>query len=177
MSVVDNAESPRRRRWRIVALVVLLLVVVTSPFTLLGFAFWAADGSWEFAGDGFRHWVFIKGTTVDRLGFVAATGEPPRYVVRQGEGTDPGAIFAVYDSRATPSDIVGTYAERCRALGTAVKKQEVAADTNHAKLVCEGDPAVTSADDVWIIAERAAKASGTEARITAGPGLTLTYNF
>ena len=50
-------------------------------------------------------------------------------------------------------------------------------DTNHAKLVCEGDPAVTSADDVWIIAERAAKASGTEVRITAGPGLTLTYNF
>jgi hypothetical protein len=51
---------------------------------------------------GFRHWVFIKGSTVDRLGFVTATGEPARYVVRLWEGTDPGAIFAVYDSRAAP---------------------------------------------------------------------------
>src|SRR5262245_63196770 len=76
MSGVDHPGSPRRRRWRIVALVTLLLAVVTSPVTLAALAFWAADGSWEFAGGGFRHWVFIKGSTVDRLGFVAATGGP-----------------------------------------------------------------------------------------------------
>ncbi len=86
MSGVNDSGSPRRRRWRIVALVTFLLVAVTSPVTLLGLAFWAADGSWEFAGGGFRHWVFVKGSTVDRLGFVAATGEPARYVVRLGEG-------------------------------------------------------------------------------------------
>src|SRR5215467_15486344 len=116
MSGVDHPGSPRRRRWRIVALVTLLLAVVTLPVTLAALAFWAADGSWEFAGGGFRHWVFIKGSTVDRLGFVAATGEPARYVVRLGEGTDPGAIFAVYDSGAMPGDVVGAYAERCRDL-------------------------------------------------------------
>jgi len=145
--------------------------------TLAALAFWAADGSWEFAGGGFRHWIFIRGSTVDRLGFVAASGKTARYVVRLGEGTDPGAIFAVYDSRAMLGDVVGAYAERCRALGIAVKKQAVAADAAEARLVCEGDPAVASADDVWVIAARIAGASTTEVRITAGPGLTATYNF
>ena len=90
---------------------------------------------------------------------MAATGEPPRYVVRLGEGTDPGAIFAVYDGSVMPGDVVGAYAERCRALGIAVKKQMVSADAAEARLVCEGDLAVVSADDVWVIAVR-----------TAGPG-------
>jgi hypothetical protein len=108
---------------------------------------------------------------------VVATGEPARYVVRLGEGTDPGAIFAVYDSRAMPGDVVGAYAGRCRALGIAVKKQVVAADAAEATLVCEGDRAAASADDVWVIAARTAGASSTEVRITAGPGLTMTYNF
>jgi hypothetical protein len=177
MPGVDNAETPRRRRWRIIALAMLLLAVVTSPITLAAVAFWAADGTWEFAGGGFRHWVFVKGSTVDRLGFVAATGEAARYIVRPGEGTDPGAIFAVYDSGAMPRDVVGAYADRCRALGIAVKKQVVAADASEARLVCEGDPAVAWADDVWVIAARTAGASSTEVRITVGPGLTATYNF
>jgi hypothetical protein len=177
MSGVDHPGSPRRRRWRIVALVTLLLAVVTSPVTLAALAFWAANGSWEFAGGGFRHWVFIKGSTVDRLAFVAATGEPARYVVRPAEGTDPGAIFAVYDSGAMPGDVVVAYAQRCRALGIGVNKQVVAADAAEARLVCEGDPAVASADDIWVIATRPAGTSSTQVRITAGPGLTLTYNF
>jgi len=177
MSGVNHPGSPRRRRWRIVALVTLLLAVVTLPVTLAALAFWAADGSWEFAGGGFRHWVFIKGSTVDRLGFVAETGEPARYVVRPAEGTDPGAIFVVYDSGAMPGDVVGAYAERCRALGISVKEQVVAANAAEARLVCRGDPAVVSADDVWVIAARAAGTSSTQVRITAGPGLTLTYNF
>jgi hypothetical protein len=177
MSGVDNAGSPRRGRWRIAALVALLLVVLTSPVTLTALAFWAADGSWEFAGGGFRHWLFVKGSTVDRLGVVAPIGEPARYVVRLGEGTDPGAIFAVYDSGAMPGDVVGAYVKRCGALGIAIKKQVVAADAAEARLVCEGDQAVAWADDVWVIAARTAGASSTEVRITAGPGLTATYNF
>jgi len=137
---------------------------------VLALALWAAEGSWEFAGGGFRHWLLVKGSTVDRLGFVTAVGGPARYVVRLGEGTDPGAIFAVYDSGAMP-------AERCRALGIAVKKRTVAADAAEAALVCEGDRAVARADDVWVVAERAAGASSTGVRITAGPGLTMTYSF
>ena len=97
--------------------------------------------------------------------------------MRLGEGTDPGAIFAVYDSGAMPGDVVGAYAERCRALGIAVKKRTVAADAAEAALVCEGDRAVARADDVWVVAERAAGASRTEVRMTVGPGLTLTYSF
>ena len=177
MTGIDDTGSPRRRRWRIAAFLALFFAVVTSPVTLLGLAFWAADGSWEFTGGGLRHWVFVKGSTVDRLGFVAASWEPARYVVRLGEGTDPGEIFAVYDSGAMPADVVDAYAERCRALGIAVKKRTVAADAAEARLVCEGDPAAGSPDDVWVIAVRAAGASITQVRITAGPGLTATYNF
>src|SRR5262249_46857904 len=152
--------------WRVIALVMLLLAVVTSPVTLAALAFWAADGSWEFAGGGVCPWVFIKGSTVGRPGFLGPTRETVRHVVRPGEGTDPGAIFAVYDSGAMPGDVVGAYAERCRALGIAVKKQVVTADAGEARLVCEGDPAVASADDVWVIAARTAGTSSTEVRIT-----------
>jgi hypothetical protein len=168
-----DSTAPRRSRLG-VALVLLVLVLVTSPITLLQFAFWAADGNWEFAGGGFRHWLFVKGSTVDRLGFVTATAEPARYVVRLGEGNDPGEVAAEYDSGAAPEDVVGIYAERCRALNIAVKKQTVAPDAAEARLVCEG--AVMS-DDVLLIAKRTAGASTTQVRIFAGPGLTGIYNF
>ena len=168
---------PCRRFWPIVVSVALAVAIVTSPVTLLGLAFWAAGGSWEFDGGGLRHWLFVKGSTVDRLGFVAATGKPARYVVRLAEGTDPGAIFVAYDSRAMPGDVISAYAERCRALGIVVRKQAAAVNSAEATLVCEGDRAVAWADDVWVIAARAAGASSTEVRITAGPGLTGTYNF
>ena len=74
---------------------------------LPGLAIWAADGTYEFSGGGFRHWLFIKGSTIDRLGFVAKTAEPVSYVVRPGEGTDPGARFVVYESGAMPETIGG----------------------------------------------------------------------
>jgi hypothetical protein len=72
-----------------------------------------------------------------------------------------------------PRDVGGAYAERCRAFGISVKKQVVAAG----EATCERDPAVASADAVWVIAARPAGASSTEVHITAGPGLTATYNF
>src|SRR5262249_23911557 len=117
MSGIDDVGSGRWRRLKIAALVAFLLAVVTSPVTLLGLAFWAASGSWEFGGGGFRHWLFVKGSTVDRLDFVAAAEGPARYVVRLGEGTDPGEILVLYDSGARPGDVVKTYAQRCRAQG------------------------------------------------------------
>jgi hypothetical protein len=169
-----DSTAPRRSRLGCVAMVLLVLVIVTSPITLLKFAFWATDGNWEFAGGGFRHWLFVKGSTVDRLGFVTATAEPVRYVVRLGEGNDPGEVAAEYDSGAAPEEVVGIYAERCRALGIPVKKRSVAPDAAEAKLVCESS---RMSDDVLLVAKRTAGASTTQVRIFAGPGLTGIYDF
>jgi hypothetical protein len=170
-------EPIRQSRWKIVALVVLVFAIVTSPFTLVGIAFWAADGPWEFTGGGLRYWVFVKGSTVDRLSFVAATGRPSSYIVRLGEGTDPGEISVAYHSGALPGDIVSVYAERCRAIGLAVKKQAASADATEARLVCEGDRAAAWSDDVFVIAKHLAEGPITQVRIFAGPGLTATYDF
>jgi hypothetical protein len=172
--MIDRTAGPRRSRLAVVALVMLVLVLVTSPITLLQFAFWATDGNWEFTGGGFRHWLLVKGSTVDRLGFVTVVAEPARYVVRLGEGNDPGEVAAEYDSGAAPEVVVGVYAERCRTLGIPVKKRTVAPDAAEARLVCEG---VAYSDDVFLTAKRAAGASTTQVRIFAGPGLTGTYNF
>lgn len=170
-------EPPRQSRWTIVALVVTVLAIVTSPFTLVSIAFWAADGPWEFAGGGLRHWVFVKGSTVDRLNFVASTGRPPSYVVRLGEGTDPGETSVDYNSHALPGDIVAVYADRCRAMGLAVKKRDVVANATEARLVCEGDRSAAWSDDVFVIAKHLAERATTQVRIFAGPGLTATYDF
>lgn len=70
---MDNGP-PGQSRWKIAALVVFALLIATFPFTLVGMAFWAADGPWEFTGGGLRHWVFVKGSNVDRLSVVASTG-------------------------------------------------------------------------------------------------------
>lgn len=169
--------ASRRIRWTVAVGVVLLLAVVIAPFAMIGVAFWAADGPWEFSGPGLRHWVFVKGSTVDRLGFVAATGQPPRYVVRLNEGTDPGEIAVTYDSAALPGDAVDFYAERCGALKLRVTKRAVVADATEARLVCEDDRAAAWSDDVFVIAKRMTESATTQVRILAGPGLTATYNF
>lgn len=100
-----------------------------------------------------------------------------RYVVRLGDGNDPGETVAIYESRATPEHIIKAYGLRCGALSIAVKKRSVSADSTEAALVCEGDPVRVRSDDVWIVAKRAAGAAETQVRITVGPGLTLIYNF
>ena len=76
-----------------------------------------------------------------------------------------------------PAGDAGAYTERCRMLGIAVKKPLVPADAAGARLVCEGDPAVASADVVRMIAARNTAGSSTEMHIIAGSGLTATYNF
>lgn len=172
-----NQEPSRCRPLKAAALLALALVVVTSPISLVGLAFWAASDSWRFTGGGLRYVVLVRGSTVDRLGFVAASGGPARYVVRLEEGTDPGAISVAYDSEALPGDVIGIYAERCLRLGIAVRNRQVRADAAEARLVCEGDAAVHFSDDVMAIAVRAGGAAITQVHITAGPGLVATYGF
>lgn len=97
--------------------------------------------------------------------------------MRLADGTDPGAISVAYNSRTLPADIVVVYAERCRAAGLAVTRQVVAANATQSRLVCKGDRASARSDDVRLIAEHIAESSITQVRISAGPSLTLTYDF
>lgn len=176
MSCVENRASRRPRRRGVAVFVIFALVVIASPVVIPGLAIWAAGGTYEFSGGGFRHWLFVKGTTIERLGFVAKSAGPVSYVVRLGDGTDLGSMFAVYESAAAPEIIGGNYAERCRALGIPVMKYSVTADARKIRLVCQGDSA-TFSDDVLVIAVRSEVASKTAVRVVTGPGLTLTYSF
>ncbi|MBZ0147720.1 MAG: hypothetical protein K8F62_09295 [Pseudorhodoplanes sp.] len=62
---------------RLVALAALLIGFVGVTYALLAFAFWAADGSWDFEGDkSFRYWFFVSGKRAETLGVVAPTDKP-----------------------------------------------------------------------------------------------------
>jgi hypothetical protein len=121
---------PRTRRrarrhllYSAVAAVFAVAVVLATPVGLLWVLFWAADGAWEFEGQsGVRHWLFIKGKWIDRLGLVEHVG-PARYSVSLQEGNFPGWAVLTYDSGAAPATILHTYAERCRKLGLKVTKE------------------------------------------------------
>lgn len=169
------AGSIRQRRRKVLILTALVFAIVTSPIIALGLSVWAGGGVWEFTDRGFSHWIFVRGSTIDRLGLVAASTAPARFVVRTAEGTDPGATSVEYVSSASPTAIVEIYADRCRAMGLATKV--LPPSEHHAKLVCEGDRSVAWADDVYVFAERLAKAVTTQVLLVAGPGLVQTYNF
>ena len=173
---LDRPEAPRHGKAPVVWLV-LLVAIVLSPPVLIAMAFWAASAPWEFSGSGIRHWIFVKGSTVDRLGFVSATVGPPRYVMRIQEGTDPGSVQVTYGSDALPAHVAAAYASRCLALGLSIKKQAVSEDAVKASVVCERRPEGKLSDDVWVQAERPRDATTTDVSVTAGPGLTLVYNF
>lgn len=177
---MPDDETAKPRRWRqlqIIAFAALAFAVVTSPITLTAFAFWAADGAWEFDGGGLRHWTLVKGSTADRLGVVAAAAQPAHFVVRLAEGTDPGAISVSYESAASPADILAAYANRCEAMGLSATKQTYTDASGQARLVCEGDRTATRAHDVFVRTEHAPHAATTQVHILTGPGLTQTFNF
>ncbi len=165
------------RRGTAAVMISLLVVGLTSPPILLSLAFWAASDTWTFAGGGFRHWMFVKGSTLDRLGTVASVGGPVRYIVRLQEGTDPGEIAVAYDSAVLPADAVETYAERCVAMRLSIERRWVSPDATEAKLGCASNAAAGWVDDVRIFAERKRGAAITHVRVFAGPGLIATYNF
>ena len=37
---------------------------------------WMASDSWDFTGQGWRYWAFVKGTRIDRLGLVDLSTSP-----------------------------------------------------------------------------------------------------
>jgi hypothetical protein len=150
----------------LLALVAFFAVVVGGPFLLLALAFWAADGSWDFEGNGnLRYWLFVKGSRLERLGAVEPTG-PLRYSVSLQEGTFPGWSVAQYDSRALPEAILDAYAEHCRAMALKITERTLpvadrAPNAVAGRLICQIEPYL----DVELFAERAGQASTTEVGI------------
>jgi hypothetical protein len=162
---MDSIPNTRRRPgrhllYRAVAAVFAIAVVLATPVGLLWMAFWTTEGAWEFEGQsGVRHWLFIKGKWIDRLGLVEPAG-PARYSVSLPEGTFPGWAVLAYDSSAPPATIAHAYAERCRKLGLKVTKEpavwQYGADAMH--MECEIEKYI----DVQLVAERKPQAVLTE---------------
>lgn len=148
------------------AVIATVAVFIATPFALLAFAFWAADGSWDFEGDGnLRYWIFAKGSRMERLGIVMPVGKV-HYSVSLQEGNFPGWSVAQYDSSALPEAILESYAERCRVMGFKITERTLpvaglAPDNVAGKLTCEIEPYL----DVVVFAERASQAAATEVGI------------
>jgi hypothetical protein len=158
--------APARRRWWMSALVAVsvLAAIAATPFGLLAALFWVAERSWDFEGrGGFRHWLLVKGKWIDRLGFVAPAGTPPRYSVRFGEGTFPGWTVLRYDSTAEPVAILDAYAERCRKLGLKVTKEPAASEFTPGGLYleCEIEPYI----DAQFLVEQKPPADRTQVNV------------
>jgi hypothetical protein len=146
----------------LVVVAFLLAIVFAVPYLLLWTLFWIATESWDFEGSGgYRHWLLVKGSRLDRLGLVAPTSRPASYSVRFQEGTFPGWRVVGYESSALPPAIIAVYAERCGAMGLRVTKQEIAnggnGDGTQAVLVCEIEPYI----DAEFHAERKGSAAVT----------------
>ena len=65
----------RRRSWVIWPALILLLLLI-SPLGLIMVGMWMASDSWDFTGQGWRYWAFVKGTRIDRLGLVDLSTSP-----------------------------------------------------------------------------------------------------
>jgi hypothetical protein len=146
----------------VITLSVVLTIMVAIPFALIATAFWAADGSWDFEGRGFKHWMLVQGSRLDRLGTIEPTGTV-KYSISLGEGNFPGWNIATYESVAMPSRIIDVYAARCGGLKLKVTEKKSLSDANagtsRTELTCE----IKKYLDVEIVAER--KKNGGTTRV------------
>lgn len=161
--------SRSRRLWAAARLPVLLfasiggaiLAIVALPVLVIALGFWAADGAWEFEGTGMRHWLFVRGTRLERLGAIGAVEGPIRYSISLQEGTFPGWSVASYHTRAAPSAVAEAYAQLCRDEGLKITSLLVPeAPDQQAELTCE----IVRYLDIEVAAKRA-------------PGAALTHVF
>jgi hypothetical protein len=164
---MDGEESAARSALALVqallALGSIVALMAAVPYALLWTLFWSASGSWDFEGSGsLKHWLLVKGSILDRLGFVAQTERPAKYSIRFQEGTFPGWRVVTYESATPPQQIIATYADRCNALGLRVTKREPADSTGgseqEAFLECEIEPYL----DAQVSAERKVSATVSE---------------
>jgi len=138
----------RLLHWTLLAtLLVAAMLVLFLPLI----AIWMSPQTWEFEGTGLRYWLFVKGSRLERLGFIAPSDASPHYTVQTPEGTFPGSSHVSYASRAMPPEIIAHYEARCRAMGFAVTTQKTRADGPETlELTCEIEPYL----DVEVAASR-----------------------
>jgi hypothetical protein len=136
------------------AVAFVLTTFVVLPFAVIAFGFWAAEGSWDFEGRGFRYWMLVQGSRLERIGTVEPTPNAVKYSIRFGEGNFPGWNIATYESTALPEQVAAVYAERCQRLKLKVieNKTEPNPKTGalRAELTCEIEVYL----NVEILAER-----------------------
>lgn len=143
---------------------VVLLFFVVIPFSLIATLFWAADGDWRFEGQGFRHWLFVKGSRLEQLGFVAPTDAPAKYSIGLQEGNFPGWSIVQYDSTAQPLAVAERYAQRCRDLKLAVidgPRPEPKEGVDVGRVTCEIEKYL----DIEVYAERKEGDTATEVNV------------
>lgn len=148
------------RRLRAVGLGAALMgSVLLVPYVALAALFWAADGAWEFAGPGLRHWIFVRGSRLDRLGLVEPVADADvRYSISLQEGTFPGWSIAMYQSTAAPEEVSRAYAGRCAAARyKVIAHAPPTGPDKPAELTCEIEPDI----HVEMTAARAPGASAT----------------
>lgn len=160
--------QPSRLRGCLTALIPLALVafiVLAIPYLFLATLFWAADGDWQFEGRGFRYWLFVKGSRLEQLGFVAPTPVPAKYSIGLQEGNFPGWSIVQYESSAQPFAIAEAYEQRCTAMKLTVIEPPKAESTeeggNAASLTCEIEKYL----DVEVYAERKDGVAHTEVSV------------
>jgi len=140
----------RRRLLRWTLLATVLVAAMLVPFLPL-IAIWMSPQTWEFDGAGLRYWLFVKGSRLERLGFIAPHDASPHYTIQTAEGTFPGSSHVSYASRAMPPEIIAHYEARCRAMGFVITRQKIRADRPETlELTCEIEPYL----DVEVAASR-----------------------
>src|SRR5262249_7092690 len=130
----------RRRLLRWTLLATVLVAAMLVPFLPL-IAIWMSPQTGGSEGGGLRYWLFVKGSRLERLGFIAPHDASPHYTIQTAEGTFPGSSHVSYASRAMPPEIIAHYEARCRAMGFVITRQKARADTPEThELTCEIEP-------------------------------------
>ncbi len=137
----------------------VLSVALAVPFGIVALGFWAADGAWEFEARGFKYWLFVKGSRLERLGTVEPIGAV-KYSISLQEGTFPGWNIATYESNAAPEKIAAAYGERCKQMNLKITedKLEQKQSATRAEMICQIEVYL----DVEIVAERELGGSATK---------------
>lgn len=141
------------------AIGVALTLMLAVPFALIAAGFWATDGAWNFEGRGFKYWMFVQGSRLERLGAIEPFGAV-KYSISLQEGTFPGWSIASYGSEALPEKVVAAYGERCKKMNLKIAENKIEQKQNatRAEMTCKIEVYL----DVEIVAERELSASTTK---------------
>jgi hypothetical protein len=139
-----------------------IVVVLLVSWLLMAGVMWSSTHTWEFEGAGLRHWLFVRGSRLEKLGFVAPTDTSPLYTIQPAEGTFPGWSFVSYESSAMPEEINTHYEAGCREMGFAItSKDGREGPPATLVLICEIEPYL----DIEVVASRDRAASRSKVAV------------